>query len=549
MRGPGHSAIDHGKDALPESAERDPGRRYALPRRVGRVTTFARAHPIGSPIVALIVFTICVRLVWGWYLTARVTKEIDAIHSHGEPVTASEVVIEPVADEHNAWPLYVQAAGAMKPGIDSPRNSQLEYSSYPPFGAKWDTMARVSEGAHAKAFALARKARNRQRAQLRQTSPALAGVIAAGLMQSRTLANTLADGALYAQLKGDHAEAVERLLDGLHLGRSLRQDPLLVSQLIGIGIDAVALDAAMQIAPVLLVSADGGKPRGPASAAQVEKLIDVLLDESDAHQWFARSLVSERVVTFDYFAQQAAETWVIRPLAHQTLLRWSDGLATLIDAAKQPNYAAASKIMAPMKRTSTPVLFPPQIQSGRRQETPRYSRWFGDVEPGWRAVEQYYRLSAERRVAAVSFAARLFRIGNGRWPDSLAELAPRYLHAIPKDPFFDDARPLGYVIQRGVLPDGGDRPLVYFDPGGAIDALIDSEPMYGWQADPRPERRDSAPRQYRDLALWLPTTRRFDEVQRQEQLSAEAVDNDPEQSDAPGDNEDAGTDPDGPAEE
>jgi hypothetical protein len=99
---------------------------------------------------------------------------------------------------------------------------------------------------------------------------------------------------------------------------------------------------------------------------------------------------------------------------------------------------------------------------------------------------------------------------------------------------------------RGALPDGGDRPLVYFDvvgpPGPAVpvDPVIDTEPMFGWQGN-------QSTRQYRDLNLWLPTTRRFDEEQKK--LAAEAVDDDPGQPDAPRDEEDDNPEPDVPAEQ
>ena len=113
---------------------------------------------------------------------------------------------------------------------------------------------------------------------------------------------------------------------------------------------------------------------------------------------------------------------------------------------------------------------------------------------------------------------------------------PAYLQAVPTDPFLEGDKPLGYVLQRGTLPGGGDRPLVYYDAGDVTDAEIDTEPMYGWQMDRRDGRGRETNRQYRDLSLWLPTTRRFEEYQKEsERLRAEAVDENPDEADAPRD--------------
>jgi hypothetical protein len=75
------------------------------------------------------------------------------------------------------------------------------------------------------------------------------------------------------------------------------------------------------------------------------------------------------------------------------------------------------------------------------------------------------------------------------------------------------------------LPNGQDRPLIFFDPGGP-DILPDY-PTYGWYTTPlrnRPPPRAKQPiRQYRDLTLFVPAS------------PTKTVDGDPEQPDAPGD--------------
>ena len=59
----------------------------------------------------------------------------------------------------------------------------------------------------------------------------------------------------------------------------------------------------------------------------------------------------------------------------------------------------------------------------------------------------------------------------------------------------------GYTIAKGALPDGGDRPLIYFDAGPEDPAGWVNEPTYGWYL----RRGARMPgRQFRDLSRWSP---------------------------------------------
>ena len=62
--------------------------------------------------------------------------------------------------------------------------------------------------------------------------------------------------------------------------------------------------------------------------------------------------------------------------------------------------------------------------------------------------ETCHKARALLRCAAVAVALERYRLANGRWPDDLAALVPKYLAAVPADPF--DGKPLRYArIKRG----------------------------------------------------------------------------------------------------
>ncbi len=501
------------------AAESTPGRRRG-------VHSWARRHPQGAGVLTLLSLLLILRLTWGWYAARQAAAALDDLRRRGEPVRLINIVIEPLPDAENAWPVYMAARAAIKPGVDSPRASAMTYPNYPPYGAGWVAMARASEQGNAAMFPLARRARQLPRAQLRRDL-STATTISPSLNGARHLANTLADGAAYVHQQGDDAEAVERLLDLLHLAASIRQDPTLLSQLVAIGIDSLACSAIGPIAADLKL--DG---RGAAPPARARALIDALLDETAAREGFTRSLTWERAIMLDFLDAESRGTWAIRPLADRTRVRWLHDFDVITEASKQPTFAAARRVMA-RAHPETQLLTParPLLGAVATRLVPRYSRWFEQYSLR-RALEQIFRVYGERRVMAVILAARLYRHDHGRWPADLAALAPRYLPGVPTDPFPDDGRPLGYMILHGALPDGGDRPLVYFEAGEAEGAVIRPVPMNDWEMNPTPGRRGVPIRQYRDLSLWVPKAPLGD---GQGASSPEAVDDEPDVADAPRD--------------
>ena len=84
--------------------------------------------------------------------------------------------------------------------------------------------------------------------------------------------------------------------------------------------------------------------------------------------------------------------------------------------------------------------------------------------------------------------------------------------------FVSDGRPLGYVIKTGALPGGGDRPMITYDAGPDDASDVDDEPMYSLHQG----AHGQVFRQYRDLTRFEPP-------------SPKAVDGNPGQPNAPGD--------------
>jgi hypothetical protein len=89
-----------------------------------------------------------------------------------------------------------------------------------------------------------------------------------------------------------------------------------------------------------------------------------------------------------------------------------------------------------------------------------------------KVAESFARSRADLRCALSALAAERFRIAHGRWPEKLDELIPRFLAAMPIDPF--DRKPLKLrrfddgILIYSVGPDG-------VDDGGKINRKL-----YSW---------------------------------------------------------------------
>ncbi|MGE5610181.1 MAG: hypothetical protein ACM359_13075 [Bacillota bacterium] len=436
----------------------------------------------------LVLAVLGVRLAWGWWVGRQLRACLEEVRRRGEPVEVGDVKYPRVPESENAWELQQRAAQMVS--ASSPRSSNLEYRDYPPYEAVWMKMAEASERTNGAVFALMRQARGKSAVQFREklTSP-LANSLLPALNNAKRLANTLADGVVYAHVRVDDAEALERLLDLLHLSRSLRQDDSMVSQLVAIGIDALACDATLIVGP-------GVRLDGAAMTRQkIREVIERLLEEEIEAKGLRRSVMIERLVMVEDGRGLSQGTWFIRPVADRQMIRASRNLDIVIEASGCKSWPEAQAVL---RKCSTD-----KLRAG--PEVPRYSRWFSSIQVDLSAYfERYFRMVAERRAAAVVLACQLYRADRRRWPERLEELVPEYLGAIPADPFRRDGQAVGYVVLKGKLPGGGDRPLVYFLPdyGAREDAPIPNEPITGWRVDLRVGGSRAPIRQYRDVARW-----------------------------------------------
>jgi hypothetical protein len=395
---------------------------------------------------------------------------------------------------------YLMAATAAMTSVEPPSYSNLSFTEYPPYPAEWYRLADSAVASNAKALTLARQMRAHDRIDWgpMPASPLAAHLTGFPYESERALGYLLSDAALQAHMHNDDAEAIARIEDMAYEARVISDGKGdITGWLVALGIDERA------ICSVSIMSSDlqiGERPGGAQSSATrgstrraarriVEDLIRRLVDVDAARDVARRAFFAQRCWMLDAARFPDDDPILLKPARAAYAAAVLDRMDVYIEALREPSMAAAFKFV-----DSNPG---PSGGAAKWVSSRTGGLWasvYRDVMT--RALEDQARLLADRRVAAIMLAVRLYRIDQGAWPHDLNILVPRYLPAVPADP--DDAkqRPISYVIVKQGLPDGRDRPMLFFNgPASGPAPAPPNRPTYYWYDDGA---------QWRDLARWSP---------------------------------------------
>ena len=448
---------------------------------------------------------VLVALVGAWfavdgYFAAKMRARLEAYRAEGQATSIEEIAPPAIDDDQNAALLYKQAAAAMVAGVDSPRQSSMEYDDEMPPVPQWMEMTKKAVEANKDAISIARHAMGHKAGnwQTVYKSP-LINVLLPSLASQRALANVLADAAVYQHTMGNEFEAIAHIRNLLHHSDILRAEPNVVANLLGMGIEALALHALGQFAGEVRVS-DGSTESAGADRRDVESLIADLLRRRPETS-VLRALQTERLWADDMMSTSFGRSIVARPLHRADVLRvWShvDALQEAIGKADMPSGQTKLKPRSALDDAATGAWLglgmgakvDPIVQlHALRMSSP--AEWLHVI------IRQ---MQWARRAVATKLAARLFFVDHGAYPAKLEEFVPAYLPAVPADPFTADGRPMGYV-----LAEQGTRPIIYSVGEDGVDdtargkAKIPRRYLVGSQSTDGGTPDD----QYRDLATWV----------------------------------------------
>jgi hypothetical protein len=394
--------------------------------------------------LVLLLLLLGLRLWWGWIAQRRIDVEITAAKARKEPLKADDLAAtqHPLLDNQNA---VVALKAAVASVSYNPAQSAFESRFDPvlPVSTMDQKMLHGIVTTNAKAIALARSMIALPRADwgVQLTTP-ISNVTAPRFIGQAQLARLLRNAAIDEHIHADDAQAVKDLRVIFRQGDALDDGgPFLIANLVAGAVDEIASNTIRQIAGELRIENRG------ASAQDVRDLIRSILADQKHTSMAAQGWYEQRVNAIEFPAQlsqlmsplQSWEYWIVKPMIQLDEVRQFQNLTAIAHAFKEPTFPAAS---AELPATPIRTNFPPLYTYSHiylAYLMPRYTN----------LVASYYRVSTQRRAAAVLLALRLYELNHGSPPPNLDTLVPDYLPSVPIDPLSSDNHVLRYIATTG----------------------------------------------------------------------------------------------------
>jgi hypothetical protein len=292
---------------------------------------------------------------------------------------------------------------------------------------------------------------------------------------SKDFISTLLPHVQYARIMGNlfDYEVLLRIQDGdidgaltscrglLNCGRSIGDEPTLISMLVRVALDNLTIKKVQRIVAQ-------GQPSEAALA-----VVQHALEDEAAQSLLLTGARGERGMADG--AMQAIQNGDLDPAYAEAIFSES-GRARFVGSAQLLRIPGVIKgIRAALLKQNNRFVeiakLPAEQQIGPIKELRAAIQELPELARPWmtsalKVAEAFHRGQAELRCAVVMIAVERYRQANNRWPDTLTDLVPTLLPQVPLDPF--DGAPLRYrrlddgVVIYSVGPDGTDN-------GGKLD--------------------------------------------------------------------------------
>jgi len=428
----------------------------------------------GVGVAALIGILLCAGLfVSGRQAGQEVERELARLRAAGEPATAEDLdafYARPPADQ-DVTSLFLAALAPLEgPAFESDAKGLPivgESIPIPPPGQPWAEQPAVEKLLAKYADSLEKlheAARRGGAARYPVKFEDGENMLLPDAQALRVAARLLALEAHVRAHRGDPNGAAESILAMLAAGESLRDEPILVSQLVRIAVQGIASGTLEKLLP-----------RAQFSEADLVRL-QARFQGLNCDEGMLRALMGDRVMGLEgMLALMSSPGGGPRGLAGLLITRdhlvqaYLESMDEVIAAARQPlpgRLDEVDALEAEMKqfvktagpiaklRKLMPALALPAIQAY--------------VTAGARA-------NATAQVTATAIAAHRWRLKHGKLPPGLETLVPEFLLAVPLDPF--DGKPLRWVIK-------GDELVVYsighnrVDDGGTRQVGLEGDVVF-----------------------------------------------------------------------
>jgi len=384
---------------------------------------------IGIILVLAILAALLSNIIFGHQLR----KTLARLQAEGRPVTIAELKPAPIPADQNAAPLFEKAALLL---TNKPVPTAIhEFSTFNQELSKLedqnlsrdlrdlpenrrDTLKRlIREPDNKILFAILSEAAQKPKynAQLKYAKTP-------GSLVTRQLIGFQVLKAETAAYEGNSHEAGQALLDGFRLASLLKQEPPMAQLLMSQASDAILTHSLYRITNGVDLPAD--------TLQSLETELKGHMDDTA----YIRALDEERVITAlagyqDYFNGMNREIWKIPPP-----IAWFYGKSGLPQRDMNVFLTLQAKIQDKCRMPSDKVL-----ASLRRNPILKQIPAFCPLSPyllvfSESLLNSKAQYEASLQVTRIGLALKRFKMANGAYPDTLADLTPSFLDKLPKDP-------------------------------------------------------------------------------------------------------------------
>ena len=397
-------------------------------------------------LVILLFIIIAGFVVFRLVLKLRLRARLDAIRADGYPATCAELDAWYTIPEsaENAADIFIDSFSHRVRWEDEEKRKQLPVVGFTHLPLRTEPLTEETKSLIAQYLA-----DNRQTLELLHKGAAIEHSrypvdLSKGLVAFMPDFENIRHGARLLKLEaildaenGKPEQAADSITSAFGLARSLSKEPVLVSQLVRIACQALALSTL-----------EHAVNRTEFTDEQLVDLSQTLVNAEDPCA-MTRAFIGERCEGLSIFKMPAAKILPVLDMASNrphplgalaiTLYRFA-GLAdmdAIIYLDLMNDYIKAIQLPPQQRQEAADAV------DSRFDKTSRIHVLLHVIMPALsRCTTIDVRFAAQFRTAHAGLAIERYRLAAGELPESLADLIPTYLDAVPKDPF--DGKELRY---------------------------------------------------------------------------------------------------------
>ena len=267
---------------------------------------------------------------------------------------------------------------------------------------------------------------------------------------------------LYLSNKGDVSEAVRSGRSCVCAGRSLYDEPFLISQLIRIAIVTIGLSGVEKALSL-----------GESNEAELVAL-DKLLADEEKHETFLIALRGERAMLHRLFSRMNSGAISSESIRTEMGMTEEPFLQRVFVTPRWQIRRQQPVMMDMMNRLVENARLPSHEQIAGEKEIDREikgSRMAGSIVGMFLPATSKVSEACRRKTAWVAsmrglIAVERFRMKHGKWPAKLGDVVPEFLERVPTDPFDGTPIKMAKVIDGVIVYSVG---LDGVDDGGKLN--------------------------------------------------------------------------------